>query len=146
MKQTRGQLELFGSLPFSERMEPGHSLIDDASPSACDCGHELGPDDRTYTCNICSCECCDQCSERRDGRRVCEECRDVRVADLRTCKALEKYLRGHNIPFVAVTEAKKAIFSGASLDSFDCLIYSESGPNLLVLLTNSPSTAGRLLI
>jgi len=46
--------------------------------------------------------------------------------------AFEDYLRGRQLPYVAVDEAKKALFAGAALKSFDFLVYSESGPNLLV--------------
>ena len=46
--------------------------------------------------------------------------------------AFEDYLRGRQLPYVAVDEAKKAIFSGAAIKSFDFLAYSQSGPNLLV--------------
>jgi hypothetical protein len=46
--------------------------------------------------------------------------------------AFEDYLRGRQLPYVAVDEAKKAIFSGAAIKSFDFLVYSQSGPNLLV--------------
>jgi hypothetical protein len=46
--------------------------------------------------------------------------------------AFEDYLRSKGVPYVAVDEAKKAIFAGASVKSFDFLVYSASGPNLLV--------------
>ncbi len=46
--------------------------------------------------------------------------------------AFEDYLRGRQLPYVAVDEAKKALFAGAALKSFDFLVYSESGANLLV--------------
>lgn len=46
--------------------------------------------------------------------------------------AFEDYLRAKGLPYVAVDEARKAIFAGASLKSFDFLVYSSSGPNLLV--------------
>jgi len=45
--------------------------------------------------------------------------------------AFEDYLRGRGWPYVAVDETKKAIFGAASIKSFDFLVYSESGPNLL---------------
>ena len=45
--------------------------------------------------------------------------------------AFEDYLRARGWPYVAVDEAKKAIFAGASIKSFDFLVYSASGPNLL---------------
>jgi hypothetical protein len=46
--------------------------------------------------------------------------------------AFEDYLRAKGWPYVAVDETKKAIFADASLKSFDFLVYSETGPNLLV--------------
>ncbi len=44
----------------------------------------------------------------------------------------EDYLRQAGIPYVAVDEAKKAIFAGVYLKSFDFVVYSRAGPNLLV--------------
>lgn len=46
--------------------------------------------------------------------------------------AFEDYLRAKGWPYVAVDEAKKAIFAGVSIKSFDFLVYSATGPNLLV--------------
>jgi len=46
--------------------------------------------------------------------------------------AFEAYLRSKGIPYVAVDEAKKALFSDAKLKSFDFVVYSKTGPNLLV--------------
>src|ERR1700759_1197009 len=46
--------------------------------------------------------------------------------------AFEAYLRNKGIPYVAVDEAKKALFSDAKLKSFDFVVYSKNGPNLLV--------------
>jgi hypothetical protein len=46
--------------------------------------------------------------------------------------AFEAYLRQRGIPYVAVDEAKKALFSNARLKSFDFVVYSKDGPNLLV--------------
>jgi len=46
--------------------------------------------------------------------------------------AFEAYLREQGIPYVAVDEAKKALFSSARLKSFDFVVYSKSGRNLLV--------------
>jgi len=46
--------------------------------------------------------------------------------------AFEDYLRAMGWPYVAVDEAKKAVFAGVSIKSFDFLVYSSSGPNLLV--------------
>ena len=46
--------------------------------------------------------------------------------------AFEDYLRAKGWPYIAVDEAKKAIFAGGAIKSFDFLVYSASGPNLLV--------------
>jgi hypothetical protein len=46
--------------------------------------------------------------------------------------AFEDLLRSRGVPYVAVDEARRAIFSNISLKSFDFLVYSESGPNLIV--------------
>jgi len=46
--------------------------------------------------------------------------------------AFEGYLRHRGIPYVAVDEAKKALFASAKLKSFDFVVYSKTGPNLLV--------------
>jgi hypothetical protein len=46
--------------------------------------------------------------------------------------AFEGYLREKKIPYVAVDEAKKALFAGTKLKSFDFVVYSQNGPNLLV--------------
>ncbi len=46
--------------------------------------------------------------------------------------AFEAYLRHRGIPYVAVDEAKKALFSTAKLKSFDFVVYCKDGPNLLI--------------
>ncbi|MCD4822990.1 MAG: HYExAFE family protein [Phycisphaerae bacterium] len=46
--------------------------------------------------------------------------------------AFEDYLRAKGLPYVAVDEAKKAIFGKISLKSFDFVVYSSGGANLLV--------------
>ena len=46
--------------------------------------------------------------------------------------AFDDYLRARGWPFVVVDEAKKAVFAGAAIKSFDFLVYSADGPNLLV--------------
>ncbi len=46
--------------------------------------------------------------------------------------AFEAYLRHRAVPYVAVDEAKKALFYNARLKSFDFVVYSKKGPNLLV--------------
>jgi len=47
-------------------------------------------------------------------------------------RAFEACLRERALPYVAVDETKKALFSGSRLKSFDFVVYSRSGPNLLV--------------
>ncbi len=53
-------------------------------------------------------------------------------------QAFEHYLRANGIPYVAVDEAKRALQGKAGLagskklKSFDFVVYSESGPNLLI--------------
>ena len=46
--------------------------------------------------------------------------------------AFEDYLRSKAWPFVVVDEAKKAVFANTTIKSFDLVLYSEGGPNLLV--------------
>ena len=49
--------------------------------------------------------------------------------------AFEHYLRANAIPYVAVDEAKRAVHADAvprQLKSFDFVVYSSSGPNLLI--------------
>src|SRR2546430_15398723 len=46
--------------------------------------------------------------------------------------AFEAFLRDRGVPYVAVDEAKKALFSNAKLKSFDFVVYSKNGPNLLI--------------
>jgi len=46
--------------------------------------------------------------------------------------AFEAFLRDKGIPYVAVDEAKKALFANAKLKSFDFVVYSRNGPNLLI--------------
>jgi len=46
--------------------------------------------------------------------------------------AFEAFLRAQKIPYVAVDEAKKALFANAQLKSFDFVVYSKNGPNMLV--------------
>lgn len=46
--------------------------------------------------------------------------------------AFEAFLRDRGIPYVAVDEAKKALFANAQLKSFDFVVYGKAGPNLLV--------------
>lgn len=46
--------------------------------------------------------------------------------------AFEAYLRHRGIPYVAVDEAKRALFATAKLKSFDFVVYSKTGPNMLI--------------
>ena len=46
--------------------------------------------------------------------------------------AFEDYLRAKGLPYVGVDEGKKAIFRTAKLKSFDFIVYSETGLNLLI--------------
>jgi hypothetical protein len=46
--------------------------------------------------------------------------------------AFEDFLRANGTPYVSVDEAKKALFVKSALKSFDFVVYSKSGPNLLV--------------
>ena len=46
--------------------------------------------------------------------------------------AFEALLRERGIPCVAVDEAKRAVFANAKLKSFDFVVYSTKGVNLLV--------------
>ncbi len=46
--------------------------------------------------------------------------------------AFEDYLRQKGLPYIAVDEAKKALFAGAKLKSFDFVVYRPNGKNLLV--------------
>lgn len=47
----------------------------------------------------------------------------------------EAWLQERGWPYVAIDEAKKAIFATTDIESFDYLVYSEVAPNLLVLLS-----------
>lgn len=46
--------------------------------------------------------------------------------------AFEAFLRDRGTPCVAVDEAKRALFANARLKSFDFVVYSQNGPNLLI--------------
>ena len=57
---------------------------------------------------------------------------------------LEIYLKNAGRPFVAVDDAKAAIFSGTHIRSFDFLVYSHGPDNWLVLCRgNRPPTPAR---
>ena len=42
--------------------------------------------------------------------------------------AFEGYLRHRAIPYVAIDEAKRALFANAKLKSFDFVVYSKTRP------------------
>jgi hypothetical protein len=46
--------------------------------------------------------------------------------------ALADYLRSRGVPYVAVDEARRSIFAGAKIKSFDFIVYPPEGPNWLV--------------
>ena len=46
-------------------------------------------------------------------------------------QAFETYLQQQNIPYVAVDQAKKAVFSGMRIKSFDFIIYPRHGRRIL---------------
>lgn len=46
--------------------------------------------------------------------------------------AFEDCLRRRGLPYVAVDEARRALFAGAALKSFDFVVYRPGGSNLLV--------------
>jgi hypothetical protein len=56
--------------------------------------------------------------------------------------AFEAMLRQRGIPYVAVDEAKKALFANAKLKSFDFVVYSKNGPNLLIDVKGRQFRAG----
>jgi len=58
--------------------------------------------------------------------------------------AFEAYLRDKGWPYVRVDEAKKAIFNASQIKGFDFLVYSSSGPNLLVLIVSRRPTAAQV--
>lgn len=46
---------------------------------------------------------------------------------------VEKLLRANATPYIAVDEAKKALFAGAKLRSFHFVVYMQTGRNWLVM-------------
>ncbi len=50
------------------------------------------------------------------------------------CATFEEHLRELGVPYVVVEEVTRRIFPASDIDPFDFLVYSESGPNLLVLV------------
>jgi hypothetical protein len=44
----------------------------------------------------------------------------------------ERWLKESGTPYVEVDEAKRALFASAKIESFDFVVYSAEGPNLLV--------------
>ena len=57
--------------------------------------------------------------------------------------AFEAFLREKSMPYVAVDEQRRALFSGTKLKSFDFVVYSRGGPNLLVDVKGRKATGGR---
>lgn len=59
--------------------------------------------------------------------------------------AFEAYLRSRGVPYVAVDEARRALFAEVRLKSLDFIVYSDRGRNLLVDVKGRrfPSGAGR---
>jgi hypothetical protein len=57
--------------------------------------------------------------------------------------AFEDYLRRKGLPYIAVDEAKKALFAGAKLKSFDFVVYRPEGKNLLVDVKGRKLAPGR---
>jgi len=61
--------------------------------------------------------------------------------------AFEAYLRHRGIPYVAVDEAKRALFAHAKLKSFDFVVYTskkpEPKPNLLIEVKGRQQRTGR---
>jgi hypothetical protein len=76
---------------------------------------------------------------RRDKDDSDEPEKPVDPAHVRLCKQFETFLRDKGWPYVAVDDAKRAIFSGSHIDSFDFLVYSNVGANLLVLMVPGPA-------
>jgi hypothetical protein len=56
--------------------------------------------------------------------------------------AFEALLRARQVPYVAVDEAKRAVFRDAKLGTFDFIVYAESGDNWLVFV-GAPTTDRR---
>ena len=59
-----------------------------------------------------------------------------------TVKAFEAFLRASGTPYVAVDEAKRALFSGVKLKAFHFVVYSATGPNILA--TVKPFSQGNM--
>lgn len=57
--------------------------------------------------------------------------------------AFEVLLRQKGLPYIAVDEAKKALFSGAKLKSFDFVVYRPEGKNLLVDVKGRKLSGGK---
>ncbi len=60
-------------------------------------------------------------------------------------RSFEAMLRDKRLPYVAVDESKKALFSGSKLKSFDFVVYSRGGRNLLVDVKGRKATGGASL-
>lgn len=76
---------------------------------------------------------------RRKRRR--RRTRDIPPSQRGGKDGFEHYLRSLGLPYVAVDEAKKAIFAASSLDAFHFLVYRDDGPNHLILVVRRMPTA-----
>src|SRR3990172_13053416 len=80
------------------------------------------------------------------GRNACPtEASDVADRDNHYEAAFEEYVRQRRIPYIAVEEAKRALFAEVRLKSLDFIVYSPQGRNLLVDVKGRrfPSGGGR---
>ena len=66
--------------------------------------------------------------------------RKLAAVDSTGAAGLEHFLRERQEPYVAVDEAKKAIFAGSNIGSFNFLVYRQDGPNHLVLIVHGKPT------
>lgn len=108
----RGQLDLFDSLPFGD-------VLDLDEPSAEPDPLDGEPED-------------DEDDEDEEPWENCHRCTEEEHT------LFEAWLKYLNLPYVAVDEAKRAIFADCAVDGFDFLVYSGNGPNLLVSLDAAP--------
>ena len=115
MRTCQGQLDLFGGLPFAdnEPKEPEPYVIGVESLPA-----EFTPPDLR------------ECYDPPD---------DEPYEPAPEAVAFEAWIRAKGLPFVAIDEAKRAVFMPAPAMLFDFLVYSSGGPNLLVLLDSAPA-------
>jgi hypothetical protein len=84
-------------------------------------------------------DCYTELVEDGEGVAFCPECRNETLRHGH-CRPFEDWLRKLGLPFVVVDEAKKSLFTGAAVGSFDFLLYSSAGASLLICLEKHPST------